>query len=200
MQRPKVLLVFVIAGMVAVAASSAWAQAAPPQPVVKIFDLGGPPTVTLAGLQNTVTQLLPEEAFISGIVRVQGNGLRAGNSGVFMLESAGAPSVSDWLTLTVGPITQDPVGLPYQTVEIDFQSDGAANFDKNVADLSIPVPLPSVVEDGTLQNLSGVNLLNSGYLTIDVESAEEVPDGGATGVLLGLAAVALARFGRRNGR
>jgi hypothetical protein len=149
--------------------------------------------VGLVGLQNTATRLLFEEAFISGIVPVQGNGLVPGNRGVFLTEPAAdpfGPRVSDWLTLTVGNITQNPAGgLTYQTVEIQFQSDGAANFDQNVSNLGL---LPSVLEDGTFQDLSAV--LNSGYLTILEQSdynSVEVPDAGSTGLLLGAALSAL---------
>ncbi len=204
MQKPNILLGYVVAATLAVAAPWAWAQVAPPQPSVSISDLtDGLPTVDVVGLEACVITSAPEEAWISGIVPVQGNGLAPGNSGVFLLEPAAdplGPRVSDFLTLTVGNIMRDPVGgAPCQTVQIFFQSDGALNFDQNVASLSIPTPLPSILEDGTLQDLSGVGLLNSGYLTIKAQSdydSVEVPDGGSTGVLLGLAALVLGNLSR----
>lgn len=171
------------------AGTSAWAL-----PHVFIGDVtDGLPTVDtdLSGLQIRFGY---EEVLLTGLVPIMpGYGITPGSITIVLREPWQDPSgnhlYSDFVTLTASAPDVNTPGL--QPITIFFQSDGAANFDYNVVN-----PLGATTttdETGAVQDLSGW-LVVRGFLTVTLQSdfnSSEVPDGGATVVLLGFALGAL---------
>lgn len=131
----------------------------------------GNPIVTtdLAGKEVT---LAFEQAFVSGtLTLVAGTaGLTPGTRSVLMLEPASdpfGPRVSDFATLTVGQVQFGAQGLPFQTIQLFFQSDGAQGFDRNVA--AIGSGAPTITETGDFQDVSAL-LASSPLLTVSLAS------------------------------
>jgi hypothetical protein len=176
-----------------------------PAAIVTIDDLlDGLPAVTTDLASQVITATF-QQAIVSGNITPtnQSSGFSpVGTRSVIFLEPADdpfGPRISDFLTLTVSDVQQDATGAQFQPVRIFFQSDGAANFDANVAGL--PANTPTILEDGTFQSVSP--LLNSGAFQISVRSdlATQEPTPEPKGiVLLGIGSVLTAAclcLGRR---
>jgi hypothetical protein len=205
MRLPRALLVVAAAVAVGVAGSSTWAQTAPSVTILDLSD--GTPTVTVGDWQPNQPPKIttdPEYALVAGVLPVLPNGnLPApGLRAVLLMEPDAdiyGPRVSDVVVLG---ITYDTAGAPVPSASIEFWSDGWKNADLNLsfadivkryADIAIQVPETVVVQDLSHD-------LNSGYLTIKVQSdftSSEVPDGGVTAGLLGLGLLSLAALRRR---
>jgi hypothetical protein len=136
--------------------------------VITISDLtDGNPVVTIStDLLNVQTALTPEQAIITGLLPA-GITVVPGTRSVILVEPASdpfGPPQSDFLTLTVGAAAP--------TFTILFESDGATNFTRDVA--ALPPGTPTLLEDGTLQNVS--SLLNSGAFSISIQSDLATPE------------------------
>jgi hypothetical protein len=130
--------------------------------VITISDLlDGNPFVTIsADLLGVQTTLTPEQAVITGVLPA-GVTATPGTRSVILLEPSSdpfGPPQSDFLTLMIGAAAP--------TFAINFESDGAANFSRDLA--ALPPGTPTLLENGTLQSLS--DLLNSGGFVIQVQS------------------------------
>ena len=138
---------------------------------VTISDLldGNPIVTTSADLIGVTTVLTLERAVITGTLPA-GITVQPGIRSVILLEPPSdpfGPRLSDFVTLVIGATAP--------TVSITFESDGAVNFDNNVAQL--PPGTPQILEDGTFQDVSA--LLNSGALQISIQSdlaSPEIPE------------------------
>jgi hypothetical protein len=129
--------------------------------------LDGNPIVTISSdLTGVETTLSFEKAVISGLLPA-GVQLPVGTRSVILNEPAVdpfGPRQSDFITLIAGATAP--------TFSITFESDGAANYASDVA--ALPAGTPTVLEDGTFQNLS--TALNSGALGISVQSDLNSPE------------------------
>jgi len=161
---------------------------------ITILDLtDGSPLVT-TDLADKSIDLAPEVAFISG--NLSPPAVPPGIRSVILLEPPEdpfGPRASDFLTLDVGEVMQDPAGgPPFRPIKVTFMSDGAPGFDQAVA--ALPTGTPTVDEDGTIQDVTHLLMSTPGNLDIFVQSdfkSSEVPDSGSTISLLGLALATL---------
>jgi hypothetical protein len=129
--------------------------------------LDGNPIVTISSdLTGVETTLSFDKAVISGLVPA-GVQLPVGTRSVILNEPTVdpfGPRQSDFITLVAGATAP--------TFSITFESDGAANYANDVA--ALPAGTPTVLEDGTFQNLS--TALSSGTLGISVQSDLNSPE------------------------
>jgi hypothetical protein len=138
---------------------------------ITISDLldGNPIVTTSTDLTGVQTVLTFERAVISGFLPA-GLQVPVGTRSVILLEPAEdpfGPRQSDFITLTIGAAAP--------TFTINFASDGALNFDIDVA--ALPPGTPTLLETGGFQDVSG--LLNSDGLAISIQSdlnSPEVPE------------------------
>jgi hypothetical protein len=160
--------------------------------VITISDLlDGSPFVTIsADLIGAQTTLTPEQAVITGVLPA-GVTATPGTRSVILLEPSSdpfGPPQSDFLTLMIGAAAP--------TFAINFESDGAVNFTRDLA--ALPPGTPTLLENGTFQELSGI--LNSGSFSIQVQSdlASQEPEP-STWILLvsGLSLGSMWRIRRR---
>jgi len=154
----------------------------------------GAPTVTTDLVGKSVTTRA-EFAEVSGFVPVGAAGglpVPAGTRSVVLLEPEKDPfnqPISDLITLVASDALEQPGGV-FQRVALRFVSDSTG---------SVPLPpgiplMGAFAETGDLQNISGLPGLNSGALTVAVQSdlfTPEVPEP-ATFVLVALGLVGLA--------
>ena len=146
---------------------------------ISIIDLldANPTVTTSTDLIGVTTNITFEQAVITGLLPA-GVTLQPGTRSVILTEPASdpfGPRQSDFVTLIIGATAP--------TFSLTFESDGAATFDRDVA--ALPAGTPTVLEDGTAQNLS--TALNSGSFTITVQSdvgTSEVPEPGSALLLL----------------
>ena len=125
------------------------------------------PLVTLsADLADARTALSFEKAVITGLLPASVQVAVGTRSVIFMEPSADpfGPRASDFVTLTVGAAAP--------TFSVTFESDGALNFDSDLA--ALPAGTPVIGESGDLQNVS--TLLNSGAFAISVQSDLNNPE------------------------
>jgi len=151
----------------------------------------GNPVVTTDLLGQGVS-LTFEQAIVSGSFAVPaGVALAPGTRSVTLVEPASdqfGPRVSDFATLTIGEASQ---GL--QSVRLLFQSDGAAGFDANVANL--PTNTPMLTETGDFVDVTTQLGGSSDFLVVrlasDLATAEPAEPGTwvllTTGLLVALA-------------
>jgi hypothetical protein len=166
--------------------------AALPAATITISDLtDGLPVVTITpDISVTSTSFSFEQVIITGLI--PNVTAVPGTRSVILTEPGSdpfGPPQSDFVTLTL------TIGAAAPTFTLLFESDGAANYLRDVA--ALPANTPTVLENGSFQEVS--NLLGSGSLTVTVQSdlttLEPEPDVRtlfASGLLL--IGIALARF------
>jgi hypothetical protein len=135
---------------------------------ITVSDLldGNPIVTTSTDLLDVQTSLSFEQAVITGLLPA-GVQLPIGTRSVIMMEPAAdpfGPRQSDFITLMIGAAAP--------TFSLTFESDGALNFARDVA--ALPANTPTVLEDGTLQNVS--TALNSGAFLISAQSDLTSPE------------------------
>jgi hypothetical protein len=160
MTKVKIRMVGVLTTLIMTGAASA--------ATITISDLlDGNPIITLSSdLTGVQTTLSFEKAVISGVLPA-GVQLPVGTRSVILTEPAAdpfGPRQSDFITLVAGAAAP--------SFSITFESDGAANFASDVA--ALPAGTPTVLEDGTFQNLS--TALSSGTLGISIQSDLNSPE------------------------
>jgi hypothetical protein len=150
-----------------------------------------PIVTTSSDLIGVMTVITFEKAVVTGLLPA-GLTVPVGTRSVILTEPAVDPfgsRQSDFVTLTIGAAAP--------TFSVTFESDGALNYDMDVA--ALPPGTPTVLEDGTFQNVS--TALNSGAFGISVQSDlnnPEVPEP-ASGLLLlsGLLLTCIGYIGRK---
>lgn len=129
--------------------------------------LDGNPIVTIsADLTNTTSVITFEQAVITGFLPA-GLTVQPGTRSVILTEPASdlfGPRQSDFVTLIIGAAAP--------TFSLTFESDGALNFDRDIA--ALPPTTPTLLENGNFQDLS--TLLNSGAFSISVQSDLQSPE------------------------
>jgi hypothetical protein len=132
-----------------------------PAASISISDLtDGLPIIQIStDITSVQTSFSFEQVVITGIL--PGIQLTPGTRSVILTEPASdpfGPPQSDFVTLTIGAAAP--------TFTLLFASDGAANYQANVA--ALPPTTPTLLENGALQDVS--TLLGSGAFTITVQS------------------------------
>jgi hypothetical protein len=158
--------------------------------LVGAFNGTGAATVVTAFEQATITGYLPTPTVL----------LPLGTSrSVIFVEPTG-PQASDFVILTIGDFQGSAQAGFVQFVSIFFQSDGAANFATNVANL--PNLQGTVIENGSFQDI--MNVLNSAPLQVLVRSEQPGPPSNvsepASLLLFGFGLVGIAGIGRKMGK
>ena len=165
-----------VAGVVAALTLMATAATGASITITDLLD-ANPTGVTSADLIGVTTVLTFEQAVITGTLPV-GVAVQPGTRSVILTEPASdpfGPRQSDFVTLIIGATAP--------TFNLNFESDGSATFDRDVA--ALPPTTPAILENGTVQDLSAA--LNSGALTITVQSdvgTTESPEPGAGFLML----------------
>ena len=164
--------------------------------LITIVEVGdGAPTVTTDLVGKSVTTRA-EFAEVSGFVPAGATGglpVPAGTRSVVLLEPEKDPfnqPISDLITLVASDALEQQPGGVFQRVALRFVSDSTG---------SVPLPpgiplMGAFAETGDPQDISGLPGLNSGALTVTVQSdlfTPEVPEP-ATFLLVGLGLVGLA--------
>jgi hypothetical protein len=160
---------------------------------INITDLldANPTVVVSPDLTGVNIALSFEQAIITGLLPA-GVTVQPGTRSVILTEPASdpfGPRQSDFVTLFIGAAAP--------TFTLNFESDGAATFDQDVA--ALPPATPTLLENGAVQDLS--QLLNTGAFTVTVQSdvgTVEGPEPGSGMLLLsGLLLSCTARFWRK---
>lgn len=128
----------------------------------------GTATITLGFEQATITGYLPTSTLLLPL------GVQGQRSIIFQEPFNTQPS--DFLTLTPFDYQGSPTAGYYQLVTVFFQSDGAAGFATNVANVAnSPGFQGTVIENGQFQDI--ISVLGSSPLHVLVRSEEEAPTG-----------------------
>jgi len=200
--KTKIVIVALVIAL-SMTCSKAWAQG-----FVQIDDLAsGPPIVTtdlgggsFSNPQGPATITLGyEEATIRGFLSTPTLILPLGSQRSVIFQEPTNTQASDFVTLTVGDFSGSAAAGYYQLVTVFFQSDGAANFATNVANLPPGTPTLHESDPPSFQNVAGALLLNSSPLDVYVRSGEEtsVPEPVSL-LFLGAGLVGMTVVGRKN--
>jgi hypothetical protein len=142
---------------------------------VTISDLvHGNPFVTTGSLAAPAVQYFEEMAIITGNldpINAFPGPIPVGTRSVILLDASGLTQ-SDFLTLTVQAVQQGGQFGVFQPISIQFESNGASTFAADLA--ALPANTPTLLEDGSFQDVTA--LLNSSPGSLQIFVASQNPE------------------------